>query len=362
MFYKKITIIAVVLTILNCAQREVKVGIAVPLSGEQSIMAKGILQGAQLAVDEWNMRGGVLGSKIILEIADDEARAEKAIEIARYLINKKVIGVIGHMNSDCSIAASKIYNAAGVVMISPSSTNPKLTQQHFKNIFRICGRDDIQAKTAADFIIDVLKIKSIYFIHDRSVYGEGITKSVKEFVNKRIKIKGESAINRGDTLFTGIVEEVKKLNPHIIYFGGYDPEGARIVTQLRKGGINALFMGGDGLGSEGFLKLAGKNGEGVYFTFGLAVEDLGSAMHFVRLYKENYKNIDSYAPYAYDATNILLEAYCRTKDSIVKALHQYQFDGALGLIAFDEKGDVLKAPYMVWVVKDGIFVPWTKQL
>ncbi|MEO0216363.1 MAG: branched-chain amino acid ABC transporter substrate-binding protein [candidate division WOR-3 bacterium] len=351
------------LVFLGCAQEEVRVGIAIPLKGEQRFMAKGILQGAKLAADEWNIRGGALGKKIVLEVMDDEANSEKAVEVAKELVNKRVIGVIGHMNSHCSIAASEIYEGAGVVMISPSSTNPELTERKLKNIFRICGRDDIQAKTAADFIVNVLNAKTIYLIHDHSVYSVGLINSLKEFIKEKILIKGEKGINQGDTIFTEIIQEIRAINPAVVYFAGYDPEGARILRQMREEKITSVFFGADGLVTENFLKTAGNSAEEVYLTFGYSVEDLGSAQHFVRVYREKYKTIDQYAVYAYDATNILLEAYCRAKaQPLATVLRNEKFDGALGLITFDDKGDVGHSPYMVWTVKEMKFVPWSKDL
>uniref|UniRef100_A0A7C4X9Q9 Branched-chain amino acid ABC transporter substrate-binding protein n=1 Tax=candidate division WOR-3 bacterium TaxID=2052148 RepID=A0A7C4X9Q9_UNCW3 len=353
----------VLLFSLTCSQEQVRIGIAIPLKGEQGVMAKGILQGAQLAVDEWNTRGGALGKKIVLEIMDDEANSERAVEVAKELTKKRVIGVIGHMNSHCSIAASEIYEEAGIAMITPSSTNPELTERKLKNVFRICGRDDFQAKSAADFIIEVLKAKTIYLINDHSVYSMGLINSLKEYAQNRLSIRGEKGINQGDTIFDDLVREIKSLNPDVVYFAGYHPEGARIVKQMREARLNNIFFGADGLVSEDFLRIAGNSAEGIYFTFGCSVEDLGSAQHFVRVYKEKYKTIDLYAPYAYDATNVLLEASCLAKERpIADVLHQEKFDGALGLIAFDEKGDQVRSPYMVWMVKDMKFVPWTKEL
>ncbi len=352
-----------VLGFLGCSQEEIVIGVALPLKGEQRVMANGILQGAELAIEEWNIRGGALGKKIVLKVMDDEANAEKAVEVAKELVNRRVIGVIGHMNSHCSIAAAEIYEGAGVIMITPSSTNPELTSKKYKNIFRVCGRDDIQANTAAEFMMDVLKVRNVYIIHDYSVYALGLVGALKEFIKNKVNVSGERGINQGDTLFNDIIQEIKALNPELVYFAGYDPEGARIVKGLREAKINSIFFGSDGLASKNFLNIAGNNAEGVYFTFGVSIEDLGSAQHFVRVYKEKYGRLDYYAAYAYDATNILLEAYCRARDcSIADILHQQKFDGALGLIAFDENGDPVLSPYMVWTVKEMNFTPWTKNL
>jgi branched-chain amino acid transport system substrate-binding protein len=267
------------------------------------------------------------------------------------------------MNSNCSISASQIYEVAGIAMITPSSTNPALTEQNLKYTFRVCGRDDIQAQIAADFICDVLKPRSVYLVGDYSIYSRGILTALKESIAGRVPIRSESAINQGDTTFNDLISDIKRSNPGLIYFGGYDPEAARLIVQLRQAGVGAVFMGADGLASDNFLKVAGVHAESTFFTFGPAVEDLGSAQHFVRVYKDAYRRIDRYAPYAYDAVNILLEAYCRAKDrSIADILRAGLFDGALGLTDFDDKGDVQRAPYMVWIVKAASFIPWSRGL
>lgn len=356
-------VFSVLLLSLSCAPEQVEIGVAIPLKGEQAVMARGIIQGVQLAIDEWNIRGGALAKKIVLRIMDDEADAEKAVEVAKELVNKRVIGVIGHMNSHCSMAASEIYETADVVMITPSSTTPELTERNYKNIFRICGRDDFQAKTSSEFIMNVLKTKTIYLIHDHSVYALGLIQALKECIKDKLVIKGEKGIAQGDTLFNGVIQEIKINRPDVIYFAGYDPEGARLVSQVRSANINSIFFGADGLASENFLKVAGSSAEGVFLTFGPSIEDLGSAQHFARAYKEKYNAIDHYAIYAYDATNILLEAYCQAKGrSLSEVLHREKFDGALGLISFNEKGDIVQAPYMVWTVKEMKFIPWTREL
>ncbi|MEO0225776.1 MAG: branched-chain amino acid ABC transporter substrate-binding protein [candidate division WOR-3 bacterium] len=356
---KLIIFTIVVLFSLSCIEQEVKVGVALPLSGDQVVLGRALLQGVELAAEEWNRRGGALRKKITLVVMDDEADPSKAKEVAKRLVDEKVIGVIGHMNSDCSIQASDIYARAEIPMISPSSTSPALTDRNLRNIFRICGRDDAQMMVASDFICGYLKPEKVFLIHDRSIYGENLVKTLKGLIGKSIQIIGEGTVNSGDTTFPGLIEEVKSLNPELVFFGGVDPEAGHLVRQMRKSGIKSQFMGGDGLASNGYLKIAGASAEGSFFTFGLPIEQLGSAAHFVRVFKEKFGVLSNYAVYAYDAFNVLLEAYCASQGkSLIETLHKSNFDGAIGFISFDSKGDMIRAPYMVWTVKNGKMTPW----
>lgn len=357
-----LVLLCLTLLVYNCGQRQIKVGVAFPVTGEQATLGKILLQGVELAAWEWNQKAGAFGSKIVLVIRDDQADPNKAVTVARELVSKGVIGTIGHMNSDCSIAAAKVYEEAGIPMISPSSTSPGLTDQNFPNVFRTCGRDDAQMQIAAEFICGILKPKKVFLVHDKSIYGETLVKVLKELIGKNIQITGEAVVNRGDTLFPLLIEEIEGLAPDLVFFGGVDPGAGRLVKTMKAKRIKAKFMGGDGLASSGYIEQGGDATEGTYFTFGLPIEQAGSAVHFVRLFKERYQTLNDYAVYAYDAFGVLMQAYCEASGkSLVETLHQINYDGAIGLINFDSKGDMIKAPYMVWTIRDSRMVPWSEE-
>lgn len=349
------------LSLISCVQQQVKIGVVLTLSGKQSTVGKEMLNGIELAIDEWNEKGGALGKKVLLVVRDDKGDSTEAKSIANEIVGEGVIGIIGHMNSDCSIAASNIYEKSGLLMITPSSTHPLLTEQNLKNVFRVCGRDDAQIDIAINFLKDVLKSKKVFLIDDQSLYGKNLTEVLKKALTEKIKIVGEAQIDSQDSIFTDVINKIKELSPDLIYYGGYDIGGGKLIKQIRKQGITSYFFGADGLASDRYLSIAGKAAENSYFTFGVAVEDLGSASHFVRFYIARHGKVHDYAAYAYDAINILLLSYCKGNGSVTPdIIRANSFDGALGLISFDKKGDIAKAPYMIWVVKNNKFIPWTQ--
>jgi branched-chain amino acid transport system substrate-binding protein len=347
---------------VSCTHRSniIRIGVAGPMTGDQSIFGRDERRGVELAVDEWNESGGVLGKKIELIVEDDQHDPRQAVAVANRLVTDGVIGVIGHFNSNCSIPASAVYHRAGIPMISHGSTNPQLTEQGFDNVFRVCGRDDQQAKIAADFVCKTLKLSRIAIIQDRTTYGEGLADEFKKGLSNNCKVVYYGSIIQGDKDFRAVLTNVKAQNPDLIYFGGVYPEGGLLVKQARQLGINAMFMGGDGIMGPEFINIAGNSADGVYATFGPDINKVASAKAFIESYKKKYGEPGPYSIYAYVAANILLSAI---KDSgsidpgvIIKFIHSHSFNTALGTIQFDSKGDVVHSPYVIWQVQNGKFV------
>lgn len=360
--YNLLIFLLISLSVGACTQKSniIRIGVAGPMTGDQSIFGRDEKRGAQLAVAEWNDKGGVLGKKIDLIVEDDQHDPRQAVAVANRLVTDGVVGVIGHFNSNCSIPASAVYHRAGIPMISHGSTNPQLTEQGFDNVFRVCGRDDQQAKIAADFACNNLKLSSIAIIQDRTTYGEGLANEFKKWLSNNCKVVYYGSIVQGDKDFRAVLTNVKAANPDLIYFGGVYPEGGLIVKQARQLGIKAIFMGGDGIMGPEFIRIAGTDANGVYATFGPDINKVPSAKQFIESYKKEYDEPGPYSIYAYVATNILLSAI---KDSgslnpsvIIKYLHSHSFNTALGTIQFDSKGDVVHSPYVVWQVQNGKFV------
>ena len=348
---------------------EIVIGVAGPMTGDQSKLGGDIERGARLAVDEWNARGGISGKKIRLEVGDDQHDPKQAVSIANKMVNSGVIGMVGHFNSSASIPASSVYHAAAVPMVTPASTNPRLTDQGFWNVFRVCGRDDQQGKVAADFIAQKLKAKRVAILHDKTTYGQGLAEEVRKglasYQREGVEVVSFDGVAQGDKDFRGILTSIKGKRPEIFFFGGVFPEGGLLAKQAKEVGLTAPMMSGDGVIDPKFIEIAGAAAEGAYLTFTPDPEKIPQAKGFLEKYKALYgEELAPYAIYAYDAANILLSAVAQANSldgkKIAGVLRRIKYDGALGHIEFDGKGDVEKSPYIVWMTKNGRFEEFWK--
>ncbi|HLG22500.1 MAG TPA: branched-chain amino acid ABC transporter substrate-binding protein [Candidatus Manganitrophaceae bacterium] len=348
---------------------EIVIGVAGPMTGDQSKLGGDIERGARLAVDEWNARGGISGKKIRLEVGDDQHDPKQAVSIANKMVNSGVIGMVGHFNSSASIPASSVYHAAAVPMVTPASTNPRLTDQGFWNVFRVCGRDDQQGKVAADFIAQKLKAKRVAILHDKTTYGQGLAEEVRKglasYQREGVEVVSFDGVAQGDKDFRGILTSIKGKRPEIFFFGGVFPEGGLLAKQAKEVGLTAPMMSGDGVIDPKFIEIAGAAAEGAYLTFTPDPEKIPQAKGFLEKYKALYgEELAPYAIYAYDAANILLSAVAQANSldgkKIADVLRRIKYDGALGHIEFDGKGDVEKSPYIVWMTKNGRFEEFWK--
>lgn len=343
----------------------VKIGVAGPITGDQSKMGMDFKNGVTLAVEEWNAKGGVLGKKIELLIGDDQHDPKQAVSVANKLVNDGVVGVIGHFNSSCSIPASDIYNRAGIPMISPGSTNPKLTDNGYKGVFRVCGRDDQQGKVGAEFAKNQLKLKRVAVIHDKTTYGQGLADEFKKALGGGVEVVYYGGVVQGDKDFKSVLTSLRETNPELVFFGGIYPEAGLLVRQAKELGIKAPFMSGDGTIDPKFIEITGPEAaEGTYLTFSPDPNTIPTARDFIKNYTAKFGEIGPYSIYAYDAGNILLtaikEANAGDGKSVIDKLHSLEFTGAVGKVKFDAKGDVTSAPYVVWITKAGKFTEYWK--
>jgi branched-chain amino acid transport system substrate-binding protein len=356
-------IICFCLLAFGCQKKEsvIKIGIAGPMTGDQAKLGTDLKNGASLAAEEWNNKGGVLGKKIEVIISDDQHDPKQAVSVANKMVNDGVVGVIGHFNSSCSIPASDVYNRAGIPMISPGSTNPQFTEKGYKGVFRVCGRDNQQGKVGADFVIKNLKLRQVAVLHDKTTYGQGLADEFKKALGDNVKVVYYGGIVQGDKDFKMILTAVKEKKPELIFFGGIYPEAGLLVKQSRELGLTSGFMSGDGTIDPKFIEIAGNEAaEGAYLTFSPDPINIPSAKEFIIKYQSKIGEIGPYSVYAYDAMNILLtaigEAGSTEGKAVIDKLHSVEFNGALGRISFDSKGDVIEAPYVVWITKNGKFV------
>jgi branched-chain amino acid transport system substrate-binding protein len=363
---KKLIVFALLsLAMLACTKKGgqetavIRIGAAGQLTGPEAVFGSDMLNGVKLAVEEWNAKGGVLGKKIELVPGDDQAEPRQAVSVANKFAAEGVVAVVGHFNSSCSIPASEVYHKAGIPQISHASTNPKLTDQGFENVFRVCGRDDQQGKAAGEFAVQKLKVRRVAVIHDKSTYGQGFAEEFKKNLGPGVEVVAFEGITKGDKDYSPVVTKIKSAKPDLIFFGGIYTEGGLLVKQYKAMGGTAPFIGGDGIMSEEMLKIGGPATEGTYATFGPDTKEVPSAKGFNENYRKKYGEPGVYSVYAYDAANILLQAIQTAggtdSKKVVAAIKAIDYNGALGHIQFDAKGDVKESPYVVWKVEGGKF-------
>lgn len=335
----------------------IRIGAAGPLTGDMAVFGQDQLNGMNLAIQEWNAKGGVLGKRIVLVEGDDQRDPKQAVAAANKLVNEGVVAVVGHFNSNCSIPASAVYNRAGIPEISHGSTNPQYTEQGFDNVFRVCGRDDQQGSVSARYATDVLKAKKIAVLHDRTTYGQGLADQFRKGVSGKAQVVLYEGVGVGEKDYSPVVTKIKAAAPDLVFFGGIYVEGGLLVKQFKAVGGTAPFMGGDGIMSEEMVKIGGPATEGTYATFGPDTADSPSAKGFNENYRKRFGEPGVYSIYAYDATNIILQSLQKAGTTngkqLTAAIRGVDYNGALGHIRFDAKGDVKESPYVMWKIEGG---------
>jgi len=353
-------------SLLGCAgpsQNEIVVASVGPMTGEQAKIGKDMKDGATLCVEDWNAKGGVLGHQIKLLVGDDAQDPKQANSVANKMFTQGVLIVDGHYNSSCTIPASEIYHQHGMVMITPASTNPRVTERGYRTIFRVCGRDDQQGGCGARYVAKHAPEARVAVIHDKTTYGQGLA---DEFVKNYEKLTGKkvlayTAIVKEDQDYSAVLTNLKGLNPDLIYFGGLYPQGGLLARQMRQLGLKAVLMSGDGTYDPEFIKIAGsENAEGTLLTFTPDLTAVPTARAVVEAYKKRFGEVGPYSMYSYVALDIALQALQKAgKPDAGKAaevMHSTTFDTFFGPISFDPKGDVSVSPYVMWAVKDGKLV------
>ncbi len=339
----------------------IKIATQSPLSGGQAALGEGIKLGAQLAIEKFKGNLEKLGYKVELVPFDDQAKPDVGVANAKNIItDKNILAVIGHLNSGVAIPSSEVYKEVLLAMISPANTNPTVTDRGYMNVNRVCGRDDVQGVVGSEFARGTLKVKSVYIVHDKTTYGQGIAEFFKADAEKKgIKVLGFDGTEEKSN-FDPILTPVKAKNPGLIYFGGIYDQGGPFFKQAYEKGIKAKFLGPDGMDSSDLVKIAGKAVVGMYYTTAAGpVTAFPKAKEFADSYKKKFgKNPEPYAAEAYDATVIALRAIeaaakggkAPTREDVAAAIRKVKYNGITGEIEFDGKGDRKKALYFVMQV------------
>lgn len=342
----------------------IKFGVAGPHSGDLAPYGIPAMRAAEMIIKEKNAQGGINGKQIELLVQDDQCKPEIATNTATKLVSQGAQVVLGHICSGATKAAMGIYKDAKIIAMSPSATNPDLTQSgDYPNFYRTIASDDEQAKLAVKFAVETLKAKKVAVVHDKGDYGKGFADFAKKFLEegKVAKVVLYEGVTPGAVDYSAVVQKIGREGADVVIYGGYHPEASKIVTQMRKKKVNAIFLSDDGVKDESFLKVALKYAEGSYATGPRDLSKQPLNAKAVAEYKKAY-NTDPGAFFqeAYSATLALLNAIEKAGstnyDALTKSLQNDFVETPVGKIKFDKRGDAEGVGFSVYQVKNGAFV------
>jgi branched-chain amino acid transport system substrate-binding protein len=348
---------------------QIKIGAAGPMTGPDAVFGEQMKRGAEMAVADINAAGGVNGQKLELLVGDDACDPKQATAVANKMVTDKVVFVAGHYCSSSSIPASEIYKEGKVLQITPASTNPKLTDDAFAKgnttVFRTVGRDDIQGPTMAAYVLKTNKNAKIAIIQDKTAYGKGVADEFKKALNAGgVKEVMYEAINRGDKDFTALISKMKAAKIDLMVLGGYHPEGAAIIKQSREQGLSSTLVGFDALATDEFAKLGGSATNGVLMSFPPKAEDDPKNAALVKKFRDGKYNPEGYTLFSYAAVKTWADAANKAKSTdpakVAAALRGGKYDSTVGVLEFDQKGDVKQPVYDIYIWKDGNYSPVKK--
>jgi len=339
----------------------VKLGLVVPAAGDAGRVGQSMRQAAELALAD---RAGTLDRKVELVVREDPFDPRQAVIVAEHLVQDGVWGVVGHFYSSTSIPAAGVYAEAGIPQITPTATHPRLTAQGLPTVFRVSGRDDQQAQTAVEFALSHLRGRRIVIIHDRTEYGRNLAEGFLRALERRGRRVGAvEEIAQGDKEFRDLVGALASRAPDVLYFAGIFREAGYLLKQVRQAGLAAAFVSGDAVLDPEFVKIAGESAAtGTYLTFWPDPRRLPSAQDVIRRFESQHGPIGPYVLHTYDAVGILLQAIQAADPrsnapeelrKIGKAIHGMVYQGALGRLQWDRRGDLATSPYVVYVTRKG---------
>jgi branched-chain amino acid transport system substrate-binding protein len=341
----------------GAAQAQIKMGVAGPLTGPNAAFGAQLKNGTDQAVADVNAAGGIMGQKITVSYGDDVSDPKQGVSIANKFAGDGVKFVIGHFNSGVTMPASEAYQESGILEITPSATNPKITERGLWNIFRTCGRDDQQGSLAGAYIVKNMKGKKIAIVHDKTTYGQGLADEAKKAMNKGgVKEVLYEGINLGEKDFSALVSKIKASGADLVYWGGLHTEGGLIVRQMRDQGVKAVLMGGDGITTDEFATVGGPGVEGTLMTFPPDPRKRAEAKGIVEKFRANKFEPEAYTLYSYAAVEIIKQAAEAAKSldpkKVAEKIHSgMKFKTVIGEMSYDKKGDITRPDYTMYVWK-----------
>jgi branched-chain amino acid transport system substrate-binding protein len=351
--------IAAMLAVTGSAQAQIKIAVAGPLTGPNAAFGAQLKNGAEQAAADINAKGGINGQKIELSFGDDVSDPKQGVSVANKFVGDGVKFVIGHFNSGVTMPASEVYAENGIVQISPSATNPKITERGLWNTFRTCGRDDQQGAVAADHIVKNLKGKKVAVVHDKTTYGKGLADETQKAMNaggvKEVLYEG---VNTGEKDFAALVSKIKAAGAEVVYWGGLHTEGGLIAKQMRDGGVTATMMSGDGITSDEFAAIGGPAVEGTLMTFPPDPRKRPEAASVLKSFEARKFNPEAYTLYSYAALEVIAQAATAVKANDPKKVAEEikkggAFKTVIGELKFDKKGDITRPDYVIYTWKKG---------
>jgi branched-chain amino acid transport system substrate-binding protein len=341
----------------SVANAQIKIGVAGPITGDNAAFGAQLKNGVEQAVADINAAGGVNGQKLEVVVGDDAADPKQGVSVANKFAGEGVKWVVGHFNSGVSIPASQVYEEAGIIQVSPASTNPTYTERGMWNTFRTCGRDDQQGAVAGAYILKAMKGKKIAIVHDKTTYGQGLADETKKAMNKgKMKEVMYEGVNKDDKDFSALVSKIKASGADLVYWGGLHDTGGLILRQMRDQGIKAPMMGGDGITDEEFAAIAGPGAEGTLMTYGPDPRKRPEAKDVVEKFRKKNFEPQAYTLYSYAAVQVIKQAAEQAKSldpkKVAAVMHSgKKFNTVIGELSFDKKGDVTRLDYVMYVWK-----------
>ncbi len=341
------------------AHAQIKMGVGGPITGSDAAFGAQLKNGVEQAVSDINSAGGVMGQKIELSVGDDAGDAKQGRSVANEFIGEGVTFVVGHFNSSVTMPASDAYNEAGILEITPASTNPQITERGLPMLFRTCGRDDQQGAVAAAWLIAHDKDKKIAIVHDKSTYGKGLADETRKALTAAgVHDVLYEGLNKGEKDYSSIVSKIKSVDADIVFFGGLHTEGGLLVRQMRDQGVKAVLMGGDGIASQEFAAIAGPGVVGTLMTFPPDPRQRPEAFTVVKAFEAKHYNPETYTLYCFAAVQAIKQAMEKAHSTdaavVAKTLHEDgPFKTVVGDLSFDAKGDVTRADYVVYEWRQG---------
>jgi branched-chain amino acid transport system substrate-binding protein len=343
----------------SAASAQIKIGVAGPITGPNAAFGAQLKNGAEQAVADINAAGGINGQKVELIVGDDVCDPKQGVSVANKFAAEGVKMVVGHFCSGVSIPASQVYEEAGIVQISPASTNPTYTERGMWNTFRTCGRDDQQGGVAGAYLADKFKGKKVAVIHDKTPYGKGLADETQKTMNsKGLKEVVYEGVNTGEKDYSALVSKLKQAGVDVVYFGGLHTEAGLIIRQMRDQGLQAPMMSGDGIVSAEFTSIAGPGAEGTLMTFAPDPRKNPAAQEVVKKFRAKNYEPEAYTLYSYAAAQVLAEAAKQANSTDGKKVADAikagkPFKTVIGDLTFDKKGDITRPDYVVYVWKKG---------
>ena len=341
------------------AQAQIKLGVAGPITGPNAAFGAQLKNGVEQAVEDINAAGGIMGQKIVVSVGDDVSDPKQGVSVANKFSADGIKWVLGHFNSGVTMPASDVYAENGMIFITPSATNPKITERGLWNAFRTCGRDDQQGAVAADYIVKSLKDKKVAVVHDKTTYGQGLADETKKAMNaagvKEVLYEG---VNAGEKDFSALVSKLKAAGADVLYWGGLHTEGGLIVRQMRDQGLKTVLMSGDGITTDEFATIGGPGVEGTLMTFPPDPQKRPEAKAVLAKFEARKFKPEAYTLYSYAGVEIMKQAAEGAKSLDPKKMAEYmktgvKFKTVIGDISYDKKGDITRPDYTMYTWKKG---------